>query len=194
MRRWFNGDYVIVDAPEGYPGKVYRRGRRHGAWIQEHHLVWWQVTGAAVPPGFVLHHVNGNKEDNRFENLERMAAGDHARWHYDNPRVSAQAPKRVYLSSAPQPPKEPPRCACGEVMAVGACQCGACWLASAARFRIRWPSDDDLSSLVWTKPLVVLARDLGVSDTAIKKRCKRRAVVLPPRGYWARAAERRTGA
>lgn len=56
--------YVLVKAPEGYPGHKYR-----GKYLLESHAVWWQRTGTLVPKGFVLHHENEIKDDNRIENL-----------------------------------------------------------------------------------------------------------------------------
>lgn len=48
-----------------------------------------------------------------------------------------------------------------------------------------WPSPDLLKILVWKKPVLQVAKDLGVSDAAVKKRCKRLGIPTPPRGYWA---------
>lgn len=58
-----------------------------------------------------------------------------------------------------------------------------------ALHKIDWPNDEELSSMVWKKPLIYLADDLGVSGNAIKKRCKKRGISLPPRGFWLRAAK-----
>lgn len=47
-------------------------------------------------------------------------------------------------------------------------------------------SREDLFALVWEKPTVEVAKELGVSDVAVAKLCKRLQVPKPPRGYWAR--------
>ena len=39
---------------------------------------------------------------------------------------------------------------------------------------------------VWSQPLSVVARDLGVSGNALAKICNRLLVPYPPRGYWAK--------
>ncbi|QYY36748.1 site-specific integrase [Ruficoccus sp. ZRK36] len=49
-----------------------------------------------------------------------------------------------------------------------------------------WPDDKDLAKLVWEKPLSKLAKDLGVSDNAIRKRCIKHKIDLPKNGYWQR--------
>jgi hypothetical protein len=46
----------------------------------------------------------------------------------------------------------------------------------------------DLYDLVWSKPMVELAKGFGVSDVALAKRCRAVSVPVPPRGYWARVA------
>lgn len=45
-------------------------------------------------------------------------------------------------------------------------------------------SRGDLYKLVWSKPMTHLARDFGVSDVALHKHCKARAIPKPPQGYW----------
>jgi hypothetical protein len=49
-------------------------------------------------------------------------------------------------------------------------------------------SREDLYELVWSKPMVELAQDLGLSDVALAKRCRKLGVPVPGRGYWARVA------
>jgi hypothetical protein len=43
-----------------------------------------------------------------------------------------------------------------------------------------------LYDLVWTAPVMEVARRLGVSDVGLAKLCRRAAVPIPGRGYWAR--------
>jgi hypothetical protein len=47
-------------------------------------------------------------------------------------------------------------------------------------------SRDDLYELVWSKPMLELAKDFGISDRGLAKRCKRLGIPVPGRGYWAR--------
>jgi hypothetical protein len=47
-------------------------------------------------------------------------------------------------------------------------------------------SREDLYELAWSKPLAQLAKDFGISDVALAKRCRRLGIPLPGRGYWAR--------
>lgn len=47
-----------------------------------------------------------------------------------------------------------------------------------------WPTDALLKKMVWRRPATVIAAELGVSSSALKKRCRHRAIETPPRGYW----------
>ena len=52
--------------------------------------------------------------------------------------------------------------------------------------KIVWPSPETLEKLLWEKPTSQFAKDLGVSDKAIEKHCKKLGLKKPPRGYWAK--------
>ena len=51
-----------------------RRVKQH-RWIMERHI------GRQLNPNEVVHHINGNKTDNRLENLELMPFGKHSELH-----------------------------------------------------------------------------------------------------------------
>lgn len=46
----------------------------------------------------------------------------------------------------------------------------------------------DLRALVWTKPTTEIAREFGVSDVAVAKRCKAQGIPKPAPGFWAKVA------
>ena len=50
--------------------------------------------------------------------------------------------------------------------------------------RVNWPDKKVLAKLVWAKPLIHAAADIGVSDVALRKHCVRLGIELPPRGHW----------
>ena len=58
--------------------------------------------------------------------------------------------------------------------------------------RASWPSDELLAKIVWERPVATIATELGVCGGAIKKRCKRRGIPTPPRGYWASLRAKKT--
>jgi hypothetical protein len=53
-----------------------------------------------------------------------------------------------------------------------------------------WPNlpMKELRTLIWSKPATELARDFGISDVAIGKRCKALGIPKPPPGFWAKVA------
>lgn len=55
---------------------------------------------------------------------------------------------------------------------------------------VAWPDDATLRALVWKLTARGLAKELGVSGAAVRKRCKGRGIETPPRGYWAKATAR----
>ena len=71
-----NGPYILILAPDDYPGKKYR-----GRYAYEHQVVWWRHTGQIVPVGFLIHHKNENKHDNSIDNLELKTVSSHCSEH-----------------------------------------------------------------------------------------------------------------
>ena len=45
------------------------------------HVLVWEEANGPVPAGFVVHHVNGDKQDNRLANLCLVGALEHKRLH-----------------------------------------------------------------------------------------------------------------
>lgn len=77
------GAYVKVRAP-GHPTETKRHDRRgvlHGSgWALEHRKKWWDMRGP-IPKGYLVHHRNGNRADNRIRNLQLMTWAEHSRMH-----------------------------------------------------------------------------------------------------------------
>mgnify|MGYP001561338247 CR=1 FL=1 len=70
---WAGGQFKDPDG--------YIKVRIGGKYVQEHILVW-QMNKGVIPEGFITHHKNHKRDDNRIENLECMSASEHAKLHY----------------------------------------------------------------------------------------------------------------
>ncbi len=49
-------------------------------WKYYHHYVWEKHNGA-IPEGYHIHHIDGNKLNNKIENLEIMTESKHHKHH-----------------------------------------------------------------------------------------------------------------
>lgn len=63
--------YTYVKMPE-HPAASKTKG-----YVAEHRLVWEQVHNKLLPEGWVIHHLNGVRSDNRPENLIACSRGEH---------------------------------------------------------------------------------------------------------------------
>jgi hypothetical protein len=70
--RILNGEGYSMIKTEGHPRA------NDGGYVFEHILIWEKVHNKYLPKGYVVHHLNGVKTDNRPENLVAMLRGAHA--------------------------------------------------------------------------------------------------------------------
>ena len=66
---------------------LYKTITINGRQVMEHRLVWEQANGK-IPNGWVIHHLNGNRKDNRLENLLALPNGQH--WSNHGRKASRQ--------------------------------------------------------------------------------------------------------
>lgn len=68
--------YIMCLKPEWYTG---RKGCKH---VFKHHIVICEHLGITeIPPGFCVHHIDGNKINNNILNLSLMTTSAHMRLH-----------------------------------------------------------------------------------------------------------------
>ena len=54
------------------------------------HRMVWESNNGEIPFGYLVHHKNGNRLDNRLDNLEIMSQAEHCQLH--RPRLGYRAP------------------------------------------------------------------------------------------------------
>ena len=55
---------------------------RYGSTNRSEHRVIWERVNGPIPPGYVIHHIDGNSRNNDLSNLRMMTAGEHSSLHH----------------------------------------------------------------------------------------------------------------
>ena len=127
-----------------------------------------------------LDHINGTRSDNRIENLRILCPNCHTQ-------------TETYAGKG----KSTPRCPdCLVFIHKGSLRCRACTNRIRAssdpspfikgKGECRWPTAEEILKSVWERPTSIIAKELGVSDSALGKRCRELGIKKPPRGWWAK--------
>ena len=73
---WKGGRRLRADGYVMLRKTTHPRASSHGE-VLEHIVIWEEANGTPVPPGSVIHHLNGIKSDNRPENLVAIPVRTH---------------------------------------------------------------------------------------------------------------------
>ena len=64
-------------------------------YVLEHILVWERETGVQVPSNCCIHHLNGDKTDNRIQNLCLMQHKAHTVFHHTGAKRSNETKEKI---------------------------------------------------------------------------------------------------
>jgi len=123
------------------------------------------------PISLQIDHINGINNDNRLDNLRFLCPNCHSQ----TDSFSGKRHKKHYS------------CSCGNPKSKLAIRCQSCDLRDKPKKQnVIWPNVEDMTRLLWEFPTTVIAKNIGVSDVAINKFCKKHQISKPSRGFWSK--------
>jgi hypothetical protein len=154
------------------------------AW--EHIRVAEHKLGRPLGKSEQVHHINGDKTDNREENLLIL------RSNRDHQCIHSKIPYEIFKTSdgSSVVVKKQYTCKnCNRLFEPNKFDNVFCSLTCSIQYRTkRIPEASILAKQIWEMPTSQLAKIYQVSDKAIEKWCKKYGIEKPGRGYWQKKA------
>jgi len=115
-----------------------------------------------------LDHIDGNPQNNLISNLRIICPNCHAQTVNHAGRNKRKTPKMIKMTKEQKVHKV---CVCGKIISPRANNCVLCSRATSPK--IQWPSKEEILNKLKISNFTALAKELGVSDNAIRKYLKR---------------------
>ena len=112
------------------------------------------------------HHINGNRKNNNQDNLLLVTKSHHTKIHH----CYLKERKCLKCYKLFRPPKSKSKYCSNK-----------CVQEVKKKINI---SKEELQKAIWKRPTTLIAKELGVSDSAIGKICRKYGIKKPGRGYW----------
>lgn len=160
---FLNNTYPSIYMPEHQQADAQGR-------VFIHRLIMSEHLGRSLECDEIVHHKDEDKWNWEVSNLELTNHSEHGKHHHPTKKTKRRC---EYCNKWFTPKYKHDERFCDP----------KCSQMAHRKFHI---DRDVLKKLIWEKPTIHIAKEFGVSDKTIEKRCKLFGIKKPPRGHWAK--------
>lgn len=91
---------IISDTIQKFDGiSYYRCGPYYQRKGRRLHRMVWEYHAGPIPSGYEVHHIDRNRENNNFENLQLLPKREHRSLHMSTPERKEQSRKSIAIAA-----------------------------------------------------------------------------------------------